>query len=214
MKSLDELTREELANLTDAEINSYTIVKCVVEGIPTIVQDPGPKPEQPLQVEGEKCVVYVLGNFIFQDQEEAESVLKLIKSCVLLKTDYKTDYWYRYVKPIDRTYVYDIPSVVEESYYIDEQTSLVAQDRMKGVKEKIKQWEEDFEEFSKATARIQDIRFEILDMRTTAQKELDKISYYQAEYQTCLEVANNDSEIAKKFFEKMFPELPPWVTVG
>ena len=213
MKSLVELTREELANLTDEQIDSYTKVECVLEGIPTIPQNPGPKPEQPQCIEEEKCTVYVLGDFIFRDLEEAEAVLKLIKSCLLLKTDYKNNYSYKYVKPIDRTYTYDIPAVVEKSYYIDEQTSLAAQGRMAGVKESIEQWEKNFEEFSEATQRIQEVRYNIVNKRDTALGELGKIAYYQAEYQSCLEVANNDPEIAKKFFDKMFPDLPEWVII-
>ena len=213
MKSLVELTREELANLTNEQIDSYTKIECVLEGIPTIPQNPGPKPEQPQYIEGEKCTVYVLGNFIFRDLEEAEAALKLIKSCSLLKTDYKNNYGYRYVKPIDKNYIYDIPAIVGESYYIDEQTSLAAQGRMAGVKESIEQWEKDFEEFSESTQKIQEVRYNIINKRDTARRELEKIAYYQAEYQSCLEVANNDPEIAKKFFDKMFPDVPEWVTV-
>ena len=102
MKKFNELTTEELANLTDEEISKYDKIICAEEGIPFLDE-----PEEPvINYDKEDLTVYTIkysDNMVFTDMAEAVQVMEAINKCSSIGS-YKYNYGCKYYEKGFRDY--------------------------------------------------------------------------------------------------------------
>lgn len=102
MKNWKDLTDEELANLTDEEINKYDKLICAENGIPFLEE-----PEKPIiNYNKENLTVYTVkysDNMVFTDMAEAMQVMEAINKCSSIGTA-KYNYGCKYYEKGFRDY--------------------------------------------------------------------------------------------------------------
>lgn len=122
MKNWKDLTDEELANLTDEEINKYDKLICAEDGIPFLEE-----PEKPvINYNKENLTVYTVkysDNMVFTDMEEAMQVMEAINKCSSIGTA-KYNYGFKYYEKGFRNYDdTEARASIQSSLMFDETTA-------------------------------------------------------------------------------------------
>jgi hypothetical protein len=122
MKNWKDLTDEELANLTDEEINKYDKLICAEDGIPFLEE-----PEKPvINYNKENMTVYTVkysDNMVFTDMEEAMQVMEAINKCSSIGTakyNYGCKYYEKGFRNYDDT---EARASIQSSLMFDETTA-------------------------------------------------------------------------------------------
>ena len=190
----NDLSYEEKAKLTDEQVKDFIKVECAYTGVKLL-----PEPIVPVKPEmGVKTDYFQIGymsELIFLNLEDAEVVLKLLKECDMVHTDYQGDCG-------EDTYVKSIKKFSErirtDNFYTIEQheknkDALVIYKKQKDAYDiLLKEWNKS----DSAVSRIQDNIYEEMQRIWGLERTRDRLT---EEFCIYLSMAKGDNEIAIKF---------------
>lgn len=204
MKRFEELTREELAVLTDEQRQYYIDFACAERGIPFLPPKPAdPKTKKPVR----DSVLYSLNLGYFLNAIDAQDVLdyvkkkgyKLADTRYLSGPSYEIKYEPRRIEncEISRTEAYS-PAVAEQYKSVIEE-----------AEKSKKAYEDELAEYNNVRESREKIESEIDEKISTAYSFLEKRQYYVGVFNRYLEMANNDRETAVRFFTEAYGSRVP-----
>ena len=193
MKYFNDLTDVEILGLTDTDIQNYIELDIAVAGIKFVEK---PTMEEPVKVNiVPKDVAYQVGDLLFADAETAQKVANLVS----YKRCYDTGYNYKFLKPAEETSV-DTVKFYTEVQLLQYKDELEVYHKLKGVYDKLKK------EYTAYLDSVRGIKSNVLDRVQVCKEEVERIENLKGQYSKYLELANQDSEIAKNFFVKAYSE--------
>lgn len=186
-----DLSYEEKARLITEQVDEYIKIECAYEGVKLL-----PEPELPIKPEmGEKTDYFRIGyanELTFEKAEDAEKVLKVLRTCIMIITDWSEDY--SHVKKIHK---FD-GRITTERYYTLEQYNKM-KDALVLYKKEKETYDELYKEWQKEDIKLGRIRDNIWF-------ELDRITKLEhtrgmlmAEFKIYLPMAKGNYEIALNF---------------
>ena len=193
-----DLAIEEKLKLTDEEVEKFIDLECAFGGIKLI-----PCPEVPIEPEMEEKETYYQIGYIsdlqFKNIEDAEKVIKLLKTCEMVGVSYLGDYNYiKKRKNFDRqinTYtVYSEEDIEANRKALEEyKRKKVSYDELK------KEYDKELEAKTLIEDKIWD---EVSHLRAIKQMQDDLTATYQKYYV----MAKEDSAIAMQFLESAYSD--------
>lgn len=207
MKNYKELTTEEIANLTDEQIEQYEKLICAQEGIKML-----DKPEEPISNVDETKNLEIFkingfgGYFYFTDMDEAKTVMNCLKSLNTIgTTKYFADRKYFEVGP-EKDYSnkpVDISISSEMVYTKDKAVEI--ETMSKGYKEAKKKYDTDLKEYNEAYTAKEEATKEFRDLY----EEACQIMHYRQTltrifYRDYLPIAEGNEQIAMDFLKKAY----------
>lgn len=189
-----DLSYEEKAKLMDEQVNDFIKVECAYTGVKLL-----PEPIIPVKPEmGEKTDYFQIGydsNLIFLNLEDAEKVLKVLKTCDMVHTDYQGECGeYTYIKSIKKF----SERIRTDNFYTIEQheknkDALVIYQRQKDAYDiLLKEWNKS----DSAVNRVQDNIYEEMQRIWGLERTRDRLI---EEFCIYLSMAKGDNEIAIEF---------------
>ena len=214
MKDWKLLTDEELAALTEKEVEFYKKLLYAENGI-KLVEKPN-EPEQ-LKEPFDLRVYYIKGianyysdNIVFAKLEEAQEVADLLKRCKSLgrtESASNTGYENRYFEVGLKENVYDRESpytvltkdVYSKEKYLEMQSQLVAYKNMR------QQYEKDKKEYEENNTKAIEVTKDFFDKLTEARNKVERRNHLTSKfYNDYLPLAENDYQIAMSFMKKAY----------
>lgn len=206
LKIFDQLTDNELLELTQEQIDWYIKLKKAESGIRIITCPTMPETRE---IPGTDLVLYDVSGFNFIDRETAEEVSKFINSKIAKA--YTVDYDWgvgsdkKYAKPFTGNLVdVKLENVYSETTYNSIKNILISNEKIMRAFKDLKNEYDDMEE--KATEIVDKIYNTINEARGRKQQYEE----YVIRIQEYLRLANGDTKVAWNFFDKAY-EIEPTV---
>lgn len=203
MKTIDQMTHEEVIALERDDLDRLVKLACAIEG----VRLPGEPPEKPEEPKIERdAAVYTVGGLSFSDRSAAEAVGAALAAAVAASVKLEYDWQHvgsehKYVRPIkfdDQAAL----SMVTTERALAESTFRRVRDELIQYRVMLKRYEDELKLHEQNVKESDCIRAEILAAFADArarQYELDRAKVVFDEY---MRLADSDVEVAVKFFEK------------
>lgn len=198
MKKLDEMSHEEIAALTDEQIDTLVDMECAKQGVAII-----DKPAEPnaLKVDSNPdLAVYTVGGFVFTEPGPAAEVAALLKEHQgsLVKSDYEWAAGHNnyYANDYEEKVEVTPGHILSWKKFQEIRGDLQVAETTRGdyTKEQ-KKWQEGYDQRAK-------IRKDIL-LKIKKHKEAeDDYQRYHAVMARYVELSDGDKKIALKFFEE------------
>lgn len=205
-----DLNYEQKAKLTDEQVKDFIKVECAYKGV-KILPDPVPPVEPDIGEKTDYCQIGYSNELTFQKAEDAEKVLKLLKTCDMVTHKYEHER--SYVSSIGK---YD-GRIRTESYYSAEQYELIREALIVYEKEKdiydvlIKEWSKEDESLGIISDTIYMEMQRIWELERTRGRVTEEFKMY-------LKMAKGDNQIALKFlnnsWDKEMGELEKGLSEG
>lgn len=202
MKRLNEMTREELANLADEDMNALLSIECAFEGVRQL--PPKPTQEETVIPERDK-VMYSISKLSFLDKKAVEEILEIVEKYTVVSDEYsnKVGYDYKYAKPVKKDNKYDYPHIIETEIYSKSRFMELHTDiKLKNEDKKAK--EADLHLYEEIHKERETIYCDISNAVYMAKRYFENIKQYSNNFKHYLEIAKGDFDIAKGFFEKAY----------
>lgn len=204
MKDYKELTTEELANLTDEEIDKYDKLICAEQGIPFLEE-----PEKPaINYAKENLTVYTIkysDSMVFTNMEEAAKVMEAINKCSsvgTIKYNYGCKYYESGFRNYDNT---EARASIQSIIIFDEETAKSNNDLREVNKDKLNQYEHIKNIYDnsiqKRDSATEDFYTKLRLAKNTMAYRKKLASLYFNEY---LPLAENNAEMAIGFLKKAY----------
>ena len=197
MKRYHDMTDAELVDLNGEQIDRIIEVEVAFAGVEPVMCPEAPKLED-LGIT-KTVEVFVVAGLLFANREDAEAVARL----PVLKEDYdyKIGYGWKYLSPLTEL------SIKGESYYTEDdltrvQSAILHRDKLK---ENYKKEKESWDGF---TASIAEIKQGVWNAIGAARTRVAELRHALEIYSHHLDLADNDEEVAKKFFRDAFKGRP------
>lgn len=197
------LTDEELAALTEEQIERYIDLACAQRGIRLLPPEPK-KPEltaEPLP----DVTLFKVGSWYFTDENEARALLDLLyKSTSMVDKEWTEVGKYRLSKdsPLES---WNAPKLERSSAY---SRSLYAE--YEAIFEKNEREREAYEakrkEYDEILRQRAEVESEILTAIQDAVARINKRERLQKEFQRYLDLAEGDRRVAMRFFRDAYPD--------
>jgi len=198
MKKIEELTDEELVNLTSEQINYYIDFACAAAGIALLPLDElGPKPEK--CVAQPKTTVYEIAGQFTLDSEHARRILEAFNSGKLYRSTYPgSDYYTKYLEEKNESV-----KIETVSMYTNEEWQAI-KDEYTNYAQRLKEWTTENTEYEKIKKARKETEEEIYDLISAARHKLSKLNKIKTDFARYLVLANNNPEIALKFLRNAY----------
>lgn len=206
MKNWNELTIEELAALTDEQVEMHKKLIYAQNGIKIPIKPKKPETED-VDTKKDLSVYYINGlsnNIYFSSLEEAAKVSEAIKQCKFIgRYDYDKSYSNRYFTQ-DIYKRDDLFTVTADIMYSETKYNQI-KEHLELVERLETQYKNELDEYKNLIERAKDVTSKFInkieEARTTiARREKLTIEYYK-EY---LPLAENNGDIAMSFLEKAY----------
>lgn len=207
MKKFNELTTEEMANLTDEQIEQYEKLICAENGIKMLERPVEPTSNVDETKNLEIFKVNGFGGYLhFTDMDEANTVMNCLKGLNTIgTTKYFADRKYFEVGP-EKDYnnkPVDI-SISSEMVYTKEK-AIEIETALKGYKEAKKKYDADLKEYNEAYTAKEEAIKEFRDLY----EEACHITHYRQTltrifYRDYLPIAEGNEQIAMDFLKKAY----------
>ena len=198
MKRYDEMTNEELYDLSEEQISILIDYECALEGIPLL-------PEKPIVPEVKNfepdTEIYEVKGMLFTNREEALSVLSLLLTSNMVDYSYSNNSK-RIIPLID----YKKPELKMEKYFSTEMYALI-QEEKDSYDRILKQYQERQKNYDEAYKLRIDIVKNITEAISCAQEEQYKKQKYTGEYKRYLKLSDNNKDIALNFLRNAHYEI-------
>ncbi len=201
MKRLKELSREELVNLTEEEVNELIDLECMYEGKPLIVEKPKylDIPELP-----EKDIAYYeVAGYVFTDKEDAIAIKEFIEnSNSRVKLDYSgSNYDNKYVKKINDS-DYEKPVTIKSgvAYSVEQYKKILdILNKIKEVKEINNDRKSEYDEIISQRSDVVNACYSAIGK---ASAELYEINLAINAFEKYLKLSGGNEEVATNFFKE------------
>lgn len=198
MKKFEELSQEELIELTPEQIEFYVEYAVAVAGIPKLTC-----PVEPVQVEiglVKKHDIWSIGGIYSCDAVLIEQIYQLIKSSdQLVAVNYNFECGYS-----ERYYEFIKPYCVERFVACDRDTYRDYEVRLKKYKKDYEQYGKEKKIFFENYKEVEVIREGIEEKIELAISVRDKFLFHVDKFRDYLRLSQGNEEIARAFFEKAF----------
>lgn len=217
MKLIGDLTDRNIATLSEDEVEAFIDRECAEDGVRLL--PPQPEPPEPLGVAAD-VPVFVVGDFKFYTEEDAQRVAALVNEIGTLET-YYLEGMYAYKGPQGVKGVDDARVVRREAYWSTQQhdihkTAIVRHREQKEIFDKAKQ---EYDECFKDRERVSEHVWEIVrDVKSEAYRKERRIAEH-AEYMgivddaetafTCMVKAGRVSDTEDARLELGLPAVSP-----
>lgn len=198
MKPFEELTRDELANLTEEQIKKYMLLAKAEAGV-KIIEQPTPPPGVSVVASD---VYFETSQFGIKSRDRAliQEIADFINARVdrLVKTDYdwRRGYEYTSLEPFGT-----VLGVDPKRAFTPSELSLV-DEQLASLKGRKDAYEKRKKEYEAERAKSDEIQNEIWSKVNEATAEWHRVSEMKRRFQEYLELAEGDREKAIRFFEK------------
>jgi len=199
MKTIDDLTYDELVDLSSEEINHYIDVQCAMEGIPLLPEEPGNKPVEP-EVSFD-LKLWKLPEVCLVDKDTAE-----LLATELTKAQRYTSSW---IRGITR-YGYEPDHSAIDATFVQATTKslLVAhREELEKYEEEKTLYREQDNAYDKASNARSSARTHVMDVVYAAQEKQSDLARLDALFTRYLALADGDRAIAAKFLREAQPAL-------
>jgi hypothetical protein len=198
MNDFQNLTDEQVFQLTAEQINFYVDLECAKEGVLLL---PDKQPVEPqLDKPQPDTLVYEVGNFYVTSAEEAATLLEALQKVKLVRLDYEssTGYDSKYIKRLDTEVEAKPIKCYSPEVFADIRKSLAEYTLAKNTY--TREYNEYREIVKKREAAAQWIwdRVEEIREKHVSQERMNK------EFQRYLVLANGDKEIARNFLKNAY----------
>ena len=198
MNDFQNLTDEQVFQLTAEQINFYVDLECAKEGVLLL---PDTQPVEPQLTKPQPdTLVYEVGNFYVTKAEEAATLLEALQKVKLVRLDYEssTGYDSKYIKRLDTEVEAKPIKCYSPEVFADIRKSLAEYTLAKNTY--TREYNEYREIVKKREAAAQWIwdRVEEIREKYVSQERMAK------EYQRYLVLANNDKTIALNFLKNAY----------
>lgn len=193
MRQFDELTDEEILDLTDEQIERYVDLACAQEGVPFL--PPEPKKPEETAIEPDRSIYKVLG-IEFGNKEDAQRVADLLLDCEVLATEYLpgASYKHRGASRKDATEI----TVDAARVFTAERWDSVRQEAQAYEAAK-RQYDADMKEFKEASNRRSEASEWIYDRLQEARSKGYRRDNLRRDYERYLQLADGDERTAARF---------------
>jgi len=200
MKNFNELTKKELAELNEVQIDAYIDVELANQGVRKPINNVVDYPDFvkfSADIPTQDCTVYEVDGYVFPDLESAQKVSELVATLQQVSTDYNYNIGseFRYVKNA----VFQKPTISINKYYSEAKYESIKEQlkQIKEQKEKKKNENEEIVESVIDYSAIDDIRYKI---KNSVRNAIDFFSNAKAmanDYNKYFSISN-DKEVALK----------------
>lgn len=198
MNDFQNLTDEQVYQLTAEQINFYVDLECAKEGILLL---PDTQPVEPQLTKPQPdALVYEVGNFYVTSAEEAATLLEALQKVKLVRLDYEssTGYDSKYIKRLDTEVEARPIKCYSPEVFADIRKSLAEYTLAKNTyTREYNEYRKIVEKRNSAAQWIWD-RVEEIREKHVSQERMAK------EYQRYLILANNDKTIALNFLKNAY----------
>lgn len=202
MKKINDYTDEELIELynNEEEINNVIDYECAIAGVPFLPELP-PRPT-PLEITSD-ILMYQVGGFIFDTQEDALKLIDHLKGSTLYESRSlpNASYNQNTVQVTTSGESIDTKKFYSKEYW----------DGIKDHKKKYDALKEDFDEkkceYDDISEKRTEIYNKVWDILNEMYRKEGRTKDYIQKYIRYLDLANSDKEIAFKFLSDAHPEV-------
>lgn len=196
MKKLEDYTNEELAVLTEDEIENLIDVECMRASVPLSIT-PRPFLKDVPEISQPTTEIYTVDNYYFKDKKEADELATFLSNTISRVT---TDYSYTLGSQYKYYEQYETPVSVKKTlcYSKEEYDNVTSILKLrKEVEEYNRNVISDYDNLMSEREEVIDKVYEAInDARAEERKISDALNIY-SKY---VELSSGDEEIAKKFF--------------
>jgi hypothetical protein len=202
MKTIYDLSKEEVNQLEFEQVERYIDIACAEKGVPLLPPDVPIEPK--LEKPAKDTCIYKVGNFKTLTIEDASKILEVLGSIKLVETtyDYNAGYDNNYIVA-NKTV--DLPRIEQESVYSLELYNKVKSDLQKHDIAK-KQYESERKTYNEAVKTRQDVADKIWEYVREINEEFQQKEYLTKEYIRYLDLAEGNHATAMNFFMNTFRE--------
>lgn len=199
MKTIHEMTHQEIIALTDEQVERYIDLECAKAGVPLL--PPEPTAPDPF-VKNKDVEVWAVGGFHFTDRIDAENVVAAINVArSRVELSYETgSYADRLVEPAEQPV-----STNAERHY-----SRAQWQREKDVATKARraqeQHERDMKDYRELVQRRKEIAREIRETVDEAYTREYRRQFLRGEFDRYLRLAENDKRVALRFLSNTYDD--------
>lgn len=209
IKDWDKLSIEELANLTDKEVDFYKKLLYANNGIALVEK---PKPLDIVDIPKDTTVycIDMLDQFFFLDLREAEKVAEVLKNCKSIAHEEGEGDWSNRDYYIDggTPRNYDKTNrlfTISTKLLYSKETFLKVQNTLTTYRNLRKQYDKDKDEYDKVQKQAIEITQEFIDKLNEAKEIIShRKTMTRKYYLDYLPLANNDETIAMNFLKKAY----------
>jgi len=202
MKQFDDLTDQEIYDLTDEQLDYYKKIACAEAGAPIAVPPLPDRPEEPQVTPDATAYRVKIGysdTLIFATMDEAQTVVNAINSGLRRNLNYFAGTKYRYITTAstDKLEIESFPVFSEAEYKrIEKETEAWAL--------KQKEYDEAVSIRSKASKARSSALEWVNERIEQARENVIERMRHESAFAEYLELANQDAEVAYRFFLKAY----------
>ena len=198
MKEFENLTDEEIMELSDQDIERLIDYRCAKKGIPFLWK----KPTEPtgLDVLDKDAEIYKLSvdYLFFLDIAEAQAVLELLLKSKIVKVEYQGTVY----KEIDN---WSTPRIQKQSIYSPEHYAKATNEH-RDLNEVKKRYDKDLAGWNTTKESRVEVIDEVLGKIEEVDVLRDKKGRFKEDFKKYVKMAKGDKEEAFKFLIKAYPE--------
>lgn len=199
--NIHHMTHQEKLNLTDADIERFTKLRCLEEGVKLI---PNPTPPVKPIVTPAVTVYGVTGfSYYFEDQATAEKLVEALNAKRATMTSSKYD-WNR----LGSSYSWPDREGLPESFCV-EPKKLYSQDQLDQHRVQLLEYtalkeafDKDEKSYKNARSEVESIQEEFVRARREARRVQEQIDHHQLQFAEYVSLCEGDREKARQFYVK------------
>ncbi len=198
MLSYQELSKSELATLTEEPIAFLIDAACAEQGIPLMPPVPTPLSIEPVRGDMD---VYGIDSLLFTDREKAEAVLAILRECTLLRHEYAPGYEDRIVQVRE-----SVPTLTMHRCF-----SQAKWNEVRGEYERIRLQREAYrtvqKEYDEIGSQRQAVAEDVLGAIAEAKAWKARRDVLEASIEQYQKLAGENPELAFRYFIKAYPNV-------
>jgi len=200
MKAFNELTEEEILNLTEEEIGTHIDFACAESGVKLMRGKSAPTLPDYHKIGGGDLIIYDVCNISFKNKEEAHALYELLKnSNSITSWAYGDSYGDSLKKETTPPSIDQRTHTVCSKDFVEKQKELLIEN-----KEKQTQFETVRDQFNKDAEAYYPIEGAIYDKLNNVREKYAEFNRLNSEFQSYLGLSDNDFDTAMKFFKRAF----------
>jgi len=203
MKNFNELTKKELAELKEIQIEAYIDIELANQGVRKPINNVVDYPEYVkfnADIPTPDCTVYEVDGYVFSDLESAQKVLELVGTLqqVLVDYNYNVGSEFRYIKDA----VFQKPTISINKYY--------SEAKYESIKEQLKQIKEQKDKKNNENEQIVDsiidysaidnVKYTIKDTVRQAINFFSKAQSIASDYEKYISITNDKEQALKTLY--------------
>jgi len=199
MKRLDELTEQELCDLTEEEVQTLIQAEAMYEGLPLLPVDPGPKPT--CTAPKPDVSLYTIHELYFRTAIDRDKVMDLVASMDLGGWEYVHRRFGNYTKVLTTKTPYGSKDeVYSPELYAQVQADLAFADQVS------KEYTEQKDAYDKVMGQQASVAERVRAVVGEAKSKARRREYVQATFDKCMALADDNREIALRFVVQTIPD--------